>query len=246
MKYIPKLFSTSMVQAIMEGNKTKTRRTDGLKSVNLPFIDGAFTGWQYDPTIAKLNKKGEIIPQECIGRYAEFDMGEWLTKCPYEVGDIIWVRETFTVLEPEHCEGMSDRFYYKANHHELNEEWRLECIQNGYSYKWRPGIHMPKSACRLFLKIKSVNVERLHDISEEDCIAEGLESKLVQSKVFEDFIGYRNYFRQDIECPEFFRSPYQSFQSLWMKINGFESWQLNPYVWVIEFEKINKPCNFIS
>lgn len=231
MKFIPKLFSTSMVQAIMKGNKTQTRRTDGLKSVNVPFIEGAFTGWQYDPTIAKLDKKGEIIPQECIGRYAEFDMGEWLVKCPYEVGDVIWVRETFQqqCIETDTDENWAAKafestgqYVYKADNYQLPKD----SVAFG---KWKPGIHMPKSACRLFLEIKSVNVERLQLISDKDCIAEGIDPNKTDSEDIND-CGFTLYFR---------------FKSLWQSINGPESWDLNPYVWVIEFEKIDKPENFL-
>lgn len=222
MKFIPKLFSTPMVQAIMAANKTQTRRTDGLKSVNLPFIEGAFTGWQDDPTIAKLDKKGEIIPQECIGRYAEFDMGEWLVKCPYEVGDVIWVRETFCpVLAWSDGKQLEDPQYaYRADSHIGYDE---------VGFKWKPSLFMPKSACRLFLRIKSVNVERLQLISDKDCIAEGIDPNTTDFEDIND-CGFTLYFR---------------FKSLWQKINGPESWDLNPYVWVIEFEKCEKPENFL-
>lgn len=79
--------------------------------------------------------------------------------------------------------------------------------------KWKPGIHMPKEACRIFLKVTEVKVESLQDISQEDAKAEGV-------------------LRVDL------------FRDLWKSINGPESWESNPWVWVISFERIKKPENF--
>ena len=90
---------------------------------------------------------------------------------------------------------------------------------------------MPKSACRIFLKVKSVRVERLQDISREDAIAEGIEYKRFENQG----LGYKVY-----GCgteSQMTAHPTVSFQSLWQSINGEQSWNDNPWVWVIEFER---------
>jgi len=103
----------------------------------------------------------------------------------------------------------------------------------------RPSLFMPKSACRIFLKITNIRVERLQDISEKDAVLEGVriiyfaESKLAV---------FRNYLLKEEKGT---LNPIKSFFSLWESINGKESLNSNPWVWVIEFEKIDKSENFI-
>lgn len=195
----PILFSTPMVQAILRGEKTQTRR------------------------IIKSNEISEKIN---------------LARCKYKVGDILWVRETFTILEPEHCEGMSERFYYKADHHEMNEDWRLECIRKGYPYKWKPSLFMPRSASRIFLKIKSIRVERLNNISESDAIAEGIE-RWIETRMVSKPTHYKVYFQncKPEDLMSYTSDPIDSYETLWQKINGEKSWAENPFVWVYEFER---------
>lgn len=96
------------------------------------------------------------------------------------------------------------------------------------SMKWRPSIHMPRWASRITLDVVDVRVERLQDISEEDAKAEGCE------EITPGF--YRNYLSTDGAT---FYSAAMSFQSLWESINGPDSWDANPWVWVVTFKKIN-------
>jgi hypothetical protein len=93
---------------------------------------------------------------------------------------------------------------------------------------------MPKEACRLFLKITNVKVERLQDISEEDAYKEGCDKKL----------GHKF----NISCGESLEEvPHRFiFYKLWQSINGEQSWNDNPYVWVLEFEQCEKPLNFLK
>jgi hypothetical protein len=86
--------------------------------------------------------------------------------------------------------------------------------------QWKPSIHMPRAACRIRLEITDIRVERLQDISWEDVVAEGCP-------------GYRP--TQD--------EPTQQFQRLWQSINGEESWQSNPWVWVISFHTLKNRHN---
>lgn len=138
-------------------------------------------------------------------------------KPKYNEGDILWVRETWAKTEIG--------FVYKAK----------TCGNDKPKNGWKPSIFMPKEAARFFLKVTGVKAERLQDISREDAIAEGIER-------FDDAtFWYKNYLNQPLPgCS----NPITSFQTLWMSINGVESWQSNPWVWVYEFKKIAKPTNW--
>jgi hypothetical protein len=209
-KYHPILFSTPMVQAILEGRKTQTRRI--IK--NQPPINSKLRGMREDLE----NKKVGFYFSDGTGPNRGFwpSFEEDLYP-PYEVGDVLWVRETF-------IEWPENTFQYFANT-ALGEELG----------KWKPSIHMPKVACRIFLKVKSIRAERLQDISNEDARDEGVD-------FVEGINGnlYYNYLTLDYGCNELF-----SFMTLWQKINGLDSWSFNPFVWVYEFEKIEKPNDFV-
>lgn len=188
MKTKPILFSTEMVQAILDGRKTQTRRVVQLTN--------------YHPSLK--HKQPEVMKIEDFKVYdANGDFDGNLRMKYGNIGDILWVRETFTTWNEEFC--------YKADN--LRENKLLS---------WKPSIHMPKEAARIFLKIKNVRVERLHDVSRGDCMSEGC--------------PFPNIARET--------NPKEWFTSLWKSINGEESWNSNPWVWVIEFERVEKPLNF--
>ena len=198
----PILFSTDMVKAILEGRKTQTRRTVKPQPAD---IDEMGLGISGDKAAIQCNELQKVI------------------KCPYgKKGDLLWVRETFTILEPEHCMGgMDSRFVFKANTDMDSDEARKEYIERGYPYQWRPSIHMPKAAARIWLQVEDITVERVQNISGEDAIAEGIKptphlSKLpMQYKAIVDF------------------------GKLWRTINGKESWNANPFVWVVKFKVLS-------
>lgn len=208
MKQRPILFSTPMVQAILEGRKTQTRRvckrligSTGVKDVyHRP--DGLFVGLHL--------KRGD--GQAIMNPFS----------CPYgKPGDVLWVRETW-------CRAIDEpvSFLYKASH---PEAWDNE---TGGS-PWRPSIHMPKAAARIWLQIESVRVERLHEISEEDAINEGSKAG--------DPTAYSFTFSK-LTTEDHSQLEYRAgFAELWCKINGPESWDANPWVWVVEFKRIEKP-----
>lgn len=211
----PILFSTEMVQAILEGRKTQTRRTKGLKVVNDNPDSYLFNSFSID------NKNATFKRLE--GMWQGVDV-------PYKTGDVLWVRETFFRTKyHEHAPLFKNKgkYVYKAT------DDFIGC------HKWKPSIHMPKEACRLFLKVTNVRVERLKEISENDAIAEGVDKK---GELYYDYYS---------EIPQVGRDFYYkietakiSFMGLWCKINGVDSWRSNPWVWVIEFERIEKPENF--
>ena len=143
---------------------------------------------------------------ECRKSPVELQFDSWKV---LEKGDVLWVRETFHVFgSPVSKSTVS----YKAQAVNPNDK----------GWKWKPSIHMPKEACRLFLKIKDIRVERLQDISRGDAMAEGCPFPNIAKQTF----------------------PTVWFEELWCKINGEQSWNENLWVWVIEFERIEKPENF--
>lgn len=100
---------------------------------------------------------------------------------------------------------------------------------------------MPKAACRLFLEITNIRVERLQDISEDDAIREGIKSEIFTPNSEKCYYFYPC---NDLRDDSYIDLPKTSFYSLWQSINGPESWDENPWVWVIEFKRVNKPENF--
>lgn len=216
MKFTPILFSTEMVQAILAGRKTQTRRILKVKGCK-PFIPDS--SWDIE-SILEWNKNYH----------------------PYgQVGDVLWVRETF--CEPILFDGNEKDFYYKAD---SPDSCTIE-FKHIHGSKWRPGIHMPKYACRLFLKIKSIRVERVNEISKKDAVLEGIRYDSQFKKYNCYLCGKPNGFHigaTNICNDGFYSNPIDSFASLWSSINSQTSWQIGIWVWVIEFERIEKPENF--
>lgn len=204
----PILFSTPMVQALLNGTKTQTRRI-----VKLP---------NYHPSVPEKQKKLLTIKDWILYDGNNEEIGTM--RKPDKEGDVLWVRETFRGIEQDFgC----PRFEYKAT----------ENINLGD--KWKPSIFMPKEACRIFLKVKSIRIERLQDISEEDAQAEGIKKTWIADKLRD--CRFKNY----INNGEGSLLPCESFRSLWHSINGPSSWIENPYVFVYEFVKIEKPLDLI-
>lgn len=190
----PILFNTDMVKAILEGRKTQTRR------VVKP-----------QPKESHTCKLGFILDSTDKLRKGNFAWGTnehggvmSIAKPPYAVGDTIWVRETWADIEGE--------YWYKA------DKLPLGCIEP----KWRPSIHMPREAARIFLRVTNVRVERVQDITESDARAEGVNG-IPRSTVL--------YPNDDYIYP---------FKQLWNSLNQKRSygWDTNPWVWVIEFERM--------
>jgi hypothetical protein len=199
----PILFSTPMVQAILEGRKTMTRRIVKLQ----PLIDNP---------IEQIGKSNGI---PAINDYGS----QKVILCPYgQPGDKLWVKETF-----EH--GCMGGFIYAADRTEK------ELLDYRYSgYKWKPSIFMPKAVARIWLEITDVRVERLQSISRTDGIAEGVERKFIKNYCDVLYVDYGS------DLMGYYNSV-DSFRTLWSKINGKENWNSNPWVWVIEFKRI-EPC----
>jgi hypothetical protein len=232
MKQRPILFSTPMVQSIMAERKSQTRRTSGLEELNKSPNEWTFIGFDGKFFNFQNNKKPTLM----MGVPAKFGIP----------GDVLWVRETTCFVSIDHAhdllEGAIERtqFVYKTNVH---PDW-MDYAKNKYGYKWKPSIFMPKDAARIWLHITSVRVERLHSISEQDAIFEGV--KKHNKFGYEcSLCNQRGHILTesilDLCDDGFYNNAVSSFFSLWQSINGKESLESNPWVWVIEFERIEKP-----
>lgn len=238
MKQIPIIFSTPMVQAILAGRKNMTRRVVKFKNKSWRLSYEANEPDRTDlDAFGVLDKDGNLIEIE-EGQPSSL---KELELCPYgKPGDILWVRETW--LEeaiPKAPEGDYDEIIYRFKASEEKDK----------ATKWCPSIHMPKEAARIWLQVTDVRVERLQDITEEDAMAEGVKPAHCEStegcpsRLCKDGCTAKgewwNYMEPNGEgFPAY--SAKESFETLWQSINGPESWEANPWVWVVSFE-IGKP-----
>ena len=199
----PILFNTEMVQAILDGRKTVTRRCVKPQPSKVR-----------DITI-KEDNKGKYV-------WGYVDYGDSVAikdiPFPYQPGDIIYVRETWSDHYVPDDHGKPNLEYcYKADGTDI----KGECLP-GENNRWYPSIHMPKEAARIWLKVTDVRVERLQNMNVHDAIAEGA------LRYPEEWIWK------------------EAFQNLWdstIPKHDLDKygWNANPWVWVIEFERTVKP-----
>lgn len=134
--------------------------------------------------------------------------------CPYgTVGDRLWIKETFTL----DFLGPRNQVVLRA------DEPRANC-------KWKPSIFMPRKFSRIILEITGVRIARLCDISEVDAVAEGCEPRFDHAKHCDG--------KCDLVCNGSMVSSKMIYRELWESINGKGSWNLNPWVWVLNFKRI--------
>lgn len=215
----PILFNTDMVRAIQDNRKTVTRRL--LKPGNVDLSDCVFVEMSQDPSELRIAKDSTEYPHDLKGLYATFKRlyGEYfpLVKVPYQVGDILYVRETWS--EDNH------NWLYRADFSDAD----LEKLKN--IMRWAPSIHMPKKAARIFLIVKNVRVERLQDITPEQIEREGI----YQDPNFNNWYTFGDGTHNS--------SQEHCFRRLWngtAKKSDFgnDGWSANPWVAVNEFERL--------
>lgn len=229
----PILFNTEMVRAILNGEKTVTRRL--VKPAHLKVLESP-----YHIEHPEVQEKALI---------------EKLCQPPYQPGDILYVRETWNYgyFESSDREGDVSQWFEELSHKGKKQDSYLYALA-GYIYRadfdegeevnygiehddgtirmdWRPSIHMPKEAARIFLKVTDVRVERLHEIKNHECVAEGAVKRPDYTK------------RHDLVLHNRYR---QVFAELWdstIKPSDIDryGWEANPWVWVISFERCEKP-----
>lgn len=193
-RILPILFNTDMVRAILKELNPKTATRRCIKG----FIPGDAI-WGY--TI--FTPKGYI---SCRGTFAD-EYGEKFFKLPCQPGDVLYVRETWNKC--------GNGYRYKA-------DWEKDDIAD--ITKWRPSIHMPREAARIWLRVTDVRVGRLQDITEEQAQAEGCNSGMLTG-------------------PCTARGQFENLWNYTIKKYDLASygWDANPWVWVIEFERREKP-----
>lgn len=219
-RVLPILFNMEMVWAILDGRKSCTRRiVKGFIPNNAVWGYTAFT------------PKGRI---SCRGTFAD-GYGEKFFKPPYQPGDILYIRETWERFECWNCDGDE-----RGNCPKEPKKSVLDKTCGCYMYratdeisgdaKWHPSIHMPKEAARIWLEVTNVRVERLKDITGFSVQKEGIEVEPNECAGKFDFISELFFL----------------FQRLWdstVKKSDLDryGWNANPWVWVIEFERCDKP-----
>jgi len=235
----PILFSATMVRALLAGTKTQTRRV--VKPKHLP--EGH---WMVETR----GSRHELT-------HWDNDTADTsLIACPYgQPGDRLWVRETWRIgswddgcgFWIDYCDGPRKErlecpdvdFAYRLIE-QTCEDLRKCNFQptNGTMYewapgqsplRWRPSIHMPRWASRITLEVTGVRVERLQDISEADCIAEGCT---------QNHNGYYRGGPHAVGGLKQMETAKAAYRDLWESINGPDSWDANPWVWAIEFKQM--------
>lgn len=212
-----KQISTEMVRAILDGRKTCTRRLVKF----LPGENSQWTGYIKDGLML-YNGRNE----PCI------------RKVPYQLGDILYVRETWCGLpvnEAGHMRGHTI-YYYKADGELRPKGWRCT---------WHPSIHMPKEAARIWLKVTDVRVERLQEMKPVDVIKEGAYPDCWDCLNTYGESGSQCCYGTEEQCSQC-DGVMMEWEKLWtstIKKSDLDryGWDANPWVWIIEFERCEKP-----
>ena len=234
------LFNAQMVRAILDGRKTQTRRVmkpqpDSTHDGEPYWFIGGYRAWRFTGTTAILR----------IGSFNPISS-------PYgKTGDRLWVRESWRIGawdEDSGCvaidymaDGYCRKEWIKPTNDPRGEIFARLWLQSAndarkvygeldqYDWqagespcRWRPSIHMPRWASRILLEVTEVRVERLQEISIQDAMAEGVAETAPRLKDLEPCMEWR-----------------YAYEDLWNVINGPGSWDANPWVWVIEFRRID-------
>lgn len=197
MRELPIIFNTPMVRAILDERKTQTRRVIKPRDPWKPASDGSPA---YVPVLMENGEWGWSF-DGCIYGI--------IGRSPYQPGDLLWVRETW---------GKDDNgeYVYRTNYGTTEDDSFPPSM-----FKWKPSIHMPREAARIFLRVTNVRVERLQEITEEEAVKEGARA-----------YGHNN-------CNG--TSARIAFAEIWDKTTTKYEWRTNPWVWVIEFKVVQKP-----
>lgn len=216
-KELPILFSTEMVRAILDGRKTMTRRvvTKHNSNSTLKWEDFDFTEvYKNTPFGLKVKRKDD----ETI----------WRISPKWQPGDVLWTKETFTILDWWEDSRAVQVMYEDAKTRicELTaEEWvKFERWQEKEGRK--SSLFMFKSLSRIWLEVTDVRVERLQEIGGEDAASEGFEKHIS---------GARSMTSARIDYEVYLKRAKHWFEKLWQEINGEESWNQNPWVWCVSF-----------
>lgn len=243
----PILFNTEMVKAILDGRKTVTRRIADINT-EITCGDGTkdheFVLDNFNP----VHKPTGFVCRRCgfgvAPPHSRVPVGTSLFRPRYWPGDILYVRETWQYAydadENDRIIEKTGRYLYAADGPAPYNDWIMLDGTHRDSMPWRPSIHMPKEAARLFLRVKNVRVERLHDLTQEDALKEGCVGVLCDCSNIDEH-GCVDCFNTGwIEPPsiEFIQLWDSTINKADLPTYGFDA---NPWVWVIEFERCEKP-----
>lgn len=195
MKERPILMTPENAQKCSDGSKTQTRR------------------------IINPQPPGRIFQKYGCWNSANFE-GEWVCKFG-EIGDRLWIQEAWAAYSGGvSIEGEEyDLIEGPIDIEEISPPTLVyKGIGDSSPERWRPAMHMYRWACRTVVEITDIRVQRVQEISEKDCIAEGCGSPITR----------------DLKKPKFMR--------LWQSINGLDSWDANPWVWAITFKRLDTPA----
>lgn len=195
----PILFNTEMVKAIIDDRKTVTRR---IVKPQPP---------DNDPHNSCL-----LYIENGIAHFGMRNRTPHLVKLPYSPGDVLYVRETWAAWSPTY--GTAPEIIYKADGY-----------SQSHKMKWRPSIHMPREAARIFLRVTDVRVERVQDIAYADIIRDG---------ITEEDIDEREAINREASSKDLYSRLWNS--TVKPDDLPLYGWDANPWVWVIEFERITK------
>lgn len=197
----PMLFSTEMVQALLEGRKAVTRRDPFQMPPDYTILKGLYRDGKR--RLCAIFRADDNPTTEAV--YARYD-----------IGDILWVRETW-------CEslGQAGIYFYRAYAGPKDE---MKEYAHSFN-RWRPNIHMPREAARIFLRVTGVRVERLRDMVLGDVLMEGIKEADEYEKTWDRWHQAWN-------------------RTIKKKDLGSYGWESNPWVWAISFERIDKPADW--
>ena len=227
----PILFNTEMVRAILDGRKSCTRRIVKPKQ----FVGLLPDKYKNGIPEEFLKEKKLMFKPYCD--MTDIELINTAYKAPYQIGDILYVRETWQYLYEldgnEQVIEDTGKYYYAATD---TIPFNTYVDKNGVEHDhapWRPSIHMPKEAARIWMKVTDVRVERLQDMDWQDALYEGIDMCLERDMKTGEYI-----------FPD--ENPLDDFIDLWdstTKKSDIDryGWDANPYVWVIEFERCEKP-----
>ena len=201
----PILFSTEMVRAIREGRKTVTRRDPFQTPPDYDVLKGHYR-----------DSKGRL----CALFQCRKDPTTEAVYARYDRGDILWVREAWGMASD--LLGGVPGLVYRADY--TDDE--LRALREKH-YRWRPSIHMPREAARIFLRVTGVRAERLRDMVLADVIMEGIK----EAPTYEDtWDRWHQNWNSTIKPKDL----------------GYCGWEANPWVWVINFERCEKPEGWLK
>lgn len=244
MKERPILYSGSMVCAALDGRKTATRR---FTKLHAHYGLNAFLGMEGD-----------------IARFSAMDDTRNFTtvlRCPYgRPGDRLWVREAWSDVNLMGAPGLAYRadgdvrdlmedagFLDEGGAFNYDDRrckpYHFACwsedLLRGTEGRWRPSIHMPRWVSRLLLEITAVSVERLQAGDGETAFESRYLAEGINRIHHGDGEYYYSAFRNEPH-PKNWCDPFDAWRELWVSINGIDSWNANPWVWVVEFKRVEQ------